>query len=462
MLECAKPFYLASKDLYVGCGTCVSCARKRSSSWALRVTKDIEYNFKKLRKKPDFTPAQNSLNGGLYYITLSYSGKYLPKKISEKGKVIRGEGDGFLYRSDLSNFKKRFRERIRRDFGVDGVRILGSGEYGPNNTHRPHFHMIVWNAPILKSADLRELVEKSWSIYDRCSKQYDLIGNIKVEEVVNSGDVASYVAKVSSYVTKNGVSEYCKLPGETNKEFCERTGKLTVPFITASRGIGLDYYTENVEEISRLGFCNSKGFKVSIPRYFLDKMVFYVGRTFYEDKVKRFLKYCSSRGLDLGVLGDKIGCLTLSEYLYHKGYLRSYKRKYRSRVLKYLEYSSVPFKLHNDFLNGCIPSFESCHNLFGDCDDALKSISDFRRSYGDFFDFYSSVVLKEQRYVDLLKASKAVSTYNFLMSVIHEGDSVENIVQRFRNRLEKEKQSACASEFRQRERLFNEACCSFV
>jgi len=148
--------------------------------------------------------------------------------------------------------------------------------------------------------------------------------------------------------------------------------------------------------------------------------------------------------------------------LYHKGYLRAYKRKYRSRLLKYLERSSVPFKLYGDFLKGCIPSFESCHNLYGDFDSVLKSISDFRRSYSDFFDIYSSVVLKEQRCVDLLKFSKAVSTYDSLMSVIHEGDSVDNIVQRFRNRLEREKQSACSSEFRQRERLLNEVYYSFV
>lgn len=455
MLECAKPVYLARKGLYVGCGSCVSCARKRSSSWALRVTKDIEYNFKKLKKRPDFTPALNSLNGGLYYITLSYSGKYLPINFSEKGRVVRGEGNGFLHRPDLSNFKKRFREHIRRYYGVDGVRILGSGEYGPNNTHRPHFHMIVWNAPKLKIADLQELVKKSWSVYDRKTKKYDLIGNVKVSEVIDPGDVASYVSKVTCYVTKKGVSEYCKLPGESNREFCERTGKLTVPFVSASQGIGLDYFTENMYEISRLGFCNSKGFKVSIPRYFLDKMAFYVGRTFYEDKVKRFLKYCSKQGLNLGVLGDRRGRLALSEYLYHKGYLRAYKRKHRAKLLKYLENAGVPSFLRFSFFKGIVPSF-FCSK------DYLQSISEFRRSYSDFFDSYSSVVLKEQRAVDFLEDSEFVRTYDSLMVCIHEHDSRDDIVQRFRNRLEKESRSACASEFRQRERLFNEAYYSFV
>lgn len=42
MLSCAKPYYLKDKGIYVGCGSCACCARKRASAWALRVIQDIK------------------------------------------------------------------------------------------------------------------------------------------------------------------------------------------------------------------------------------------------------------------------------------------------------------------------------------------------------------------------------------------------------------------------------------
>ena len=454
MLSCAKPYFLKDKKLYVGCGTCVCCARKRSSAWALRVVKDIETCRKKDNKKTrSCAPGCFCSTDGIYYITLSYSGKYLPIKLSEKGKVIRGEGDGFLYRKDLQNFKKRLRVNIERKYGVTGVRILASGEYGPNNTHRPHFHMIVWNCPQVEYKKFLDLVKKSWSVYDRSSKTSELIGNVNVQSVIKPGDVASYVAKVTSYVSKDGVSAYCKQPGETNAQFCKRTGKLTVPFVSASHGVGLDYFTENANEISRLGFCNDKGFKVSIPSFFLDKVAFLVGRDHFKYKVDRFLSYCTKKGLDLGNLLLKDNRIAVYDYLYFKSLLRAYKRTYYSRLVRALDKCGVFRDLRSKFLNGHFPVASFCY---------VDSIAKFLFEYGDRYASYSDFVVKHQFFVDILEKSVSVHQYNRLMKLIHLEDGKEDIVQRYKNALEKEKISAQRSAMRQMERKSYESHYSFV
>lgn len=433
MLSCAKPYFLKSKGLYVGCGSCLCCARKRSSAWALRVVKDIEYCRKKKEKQDGSVPAPSVIANGVYYITLSYKGKYLPLNFSENGKVVRGEGDGFLHRPDLTKFVKRLRSNVERIFGLVGLRVLGSGEYGPNNTHRPHFHLIVWNAPELGQQELQSLIEKSWSVYDRKRRERDLIGNVKVESVIDPGDVASYVSKVTSYVTKKGVSEYCKQPGETNADFVRRTGKLTVPFVTASLGIGADYFSENAEEISRLGYCGDHGFKVAMPRFFLDKVVALVGRDHFRYKVDRFLDYCLKQKIDLGILHFKSNRIPVYDYFYFKSVLRYVKRRFRHYLIDALDDCRIPKDLRRIFINGKIPGVSPF------------LVGDFLVKYGDFFSSYSDSVVKNQFFVDLLEHSAAVDCYNRLMGLLHLNDGEENIVQRYYNALAREKNFAQAS-----------------
>lgn len=446
MLACANPYYIHNLGLYVGCGSCVACARKRSSAWSLRVVKDIEYRRKK-RRSENGSPTKSLTHSDCYYITLTYSDKCLPIKIDEKGNVVRGHGDGFLHRPDLTKFIKRFRSHIARRYNMHDVRVLGSGEYGPNSTHRPHYHLIVWNAPSISYSELQELVQKSWSEYDRRTKEYtELYGNIKASFVADAGDVASYVSKVTSYVTKNGISEYCKQPGETNADFCERTGKLTVPFITASHGIGLDYFSENAEEISRLGFCNSNGFKVSIPRYFLDRVCDYVGRDHFKYKVSRFLNYCRRKGLDVGCLSDRGSQIALQDYMYYKSLLRNYKRVHRARLTRAMDECGIDPSIRSVMYNG---DYVSDHNW--------SAVAQFLLEYGSSYDIYSDFVVKHRFFISCLERSQAVLTYNRLMRKIHADDGPENIVQRYKNKLEKEKKSAYRSECRQRERYMAEA-----
>ena len=448
MLACANPYYIHNLGLHVGCGSCVCCARKRSSAWSLRVVKDIAYRRKK-RRSVDGPPTKNLTHSDCYYITLTYSDKYLPVDIDEKGNVVRGHGDGFLHRPDLTKFVKRLRSHIAREYDMDDVRVLGSGEYGPNNTHRPHYHLIVWNAPSISHSELQDLVTKSWSKYDRSKKEYtELYGNIKASFVWDPGDVSSYVSKVTSYVTKDGVSEYCKHPGESNADFIARTGKLTVPFITASHGIGLEYFSENAEEISRLGFCNSNGFKVSIPRYFLDHVCSLVGRDHFRYKVSRFLKYCKKKALDVGCLSERSAQVALQDYMYYKSLLREYKRCHRARLVRAMDDCGVPLELRSRLFAGYYPTID-----YGELDCIIRFIF----QYCDSYSVYSDFVIKHQFFIDSLEKSNAVHTYNRLMRDIHATDDKENIVQRYKNKLEMEKESAYRSEQRQLRRLDAEA-----
>lgn len=429
MLSCAKPYYLKDKGIYVGCGSCACCAKKRSSAWALRVTQDIKSCKKK--KRPDLCdPAVFQFLEGLYYITLTYDDKYLPIGFDEKGKVIRGQGDGFIYRKDLSNFMKRLRTNIDRNFCFNGVRYLGSGEYGPNGTHRPHFHLVVWNADGIDLARFTDMVKKSWSFYCKSSRERESFGIVKVQVPVSMSDCTSYVSKKTAYVTKDGVSEFCKQPGETNEQFTKRTGKLTAPFVGGSLGIGLDYFTESVEEISRLGYCVDGRYRVAIPRFFLDRVSELAGRSFFQYKFERFLKFARSKDIDVSFFDSRWNCASVVDYMYFKSLLSNYKRKWRYYLTKCLADCGVSRDLFSFFVRGEIPVVSGC---------ASYEVGRFLLEYGDSFSKYSDFVVKYQFFVDLLKRSSAVSFYESVIKKSHGGDSVEDIKQRYLNFLAREK-----------------------
>jgi len=429
MLSCAKPYYLKSKKIYVGCGSCACCARKRAAAWALRVTQDIK-SCKKKRKPELCNPADLDYLEGLYYITLTYNDKSLPVGFDEKGKIIRGDGDGIIYRKDLSLFIKRLRINIDRQFKFNGVRFLGSGEYGPTGTHRPHFHLVVWNADGIDFQEFKALVEKSWSFYDKSTGVRESIGFVNVQVPVNMSDCASYVSKKTAYVAKDGVSFFCKQPGETLEQYTNRTGKLTSPFVGGSLGIGLDYFTESAEEISRLGYCHDGKYPVAIPRFFLDRVSELVGRSFFEHKFERFLKFARSKDVDVSYFDSRWNCVSVVDYLYFNSLLSNYKRKWRYYLTKCLADCGVGRDLFSSFVRGEIPVISGCVSY---------EVGRFLLEYGDSFAKYSDFVIKYQFFVDSLKKSSAVNFYESVINKLHEGDSVEDIKQRYLNFLAREK-----------------------
>lgn len=93
----------------VPCGKCDSCIETRTKQWAARCVLEASLYPK------------NS------FITLTYNDNSLPRY--------------GLCKPDVQKFLKRLRKYL------DGkkIRYYCCGEYGPNGTHRPHYHMIIFN-----------------------------------------------------------------------------------------------------------------------------------------------------------------------------------------------------------------------------------------------------------------------------------------------------------------------------
>ena len=94
------------------------------------------------------------------FITLTYDDVHIPCVITDDDAVVYT-----LKVRDIQLFFKRFRQNIKRQLGIDNkIRYSVCGEYG-KNTHRPHYHAIIWNLPVDSNKDylkLLDCVERSW------------------------------------------------------------------------------------------------------------------------------------------------------------------------------------------------------------------------------------------------------------------------------------------------------------
>lgn len=118
MARCMFP-YSVERELYtsqenkyiqVPCGKCPECLKRRTASWSHRLEMEAQR-----------WPKQ-------FFITLTYDNEHVP--ISDNGFLT-------LRPEDLRNYWKRLRKRCGK------LRYYAIGEYG-TNTHRPHYHGIVF------------------------------------------------------------------------------------------------------------------------------------------------------------------------------------------------------------------------------------------------------------------------------------------------------------------------------
>lgn len=99
-----------SVRLSLPCGACLGCRMSRARGWALRCRLEL------------------GSHRAACWTTLTYDEDHVPPTLS---------------RSHLSDFVKRFRERVR----PAPVRFFASGEYG-ERTGRPHYHAILFGVPV--------------------------------------------------------------------------------------------------------------------------------------------------------------------------------------------------------------------------------------------------------------------------------------------------------------------------
>lgn len=106
-MSCNNQIYLKSKDMFVDCGKCYGCKKKKSSEWSIRLQCELTTNPKAL------------------FCTFTYDNDHLLSVNLDK--------------SDYQNFMKRLR------FNLDGrpIKYYAVGEYG-EQSFRKHFHAIIF------------------------------------------------------------------------------------------------------------------------------------------------------------------------------------------------------------------------------------------------------------------------------------------------------------------------------
>lgn len=179
------------------CGHCEICKETKIASFANRCIMESQCY--------DAAP---------WFVTLTYNDACLPP-------------DGASV-SDVQNFFKRLRSRFDY-YGVKNkLRYVAVAEYG-SNTHRIHYHALIWNFPKkYKYWDVRTLMREVWTLghvyLSQVSSTYVPKGSRK--PISNPDKVYEYVAK---YICKD-----CFVPFGQNPVFrltSRRHGGIGAPFI---------------------------------------------------------------------------------------------------------------------------------------------------------------------------------------------------------------------------------------
>lgn len=273
---CIAPISFKSVDSYgmdctmcVPCGKCNECLKDRQNSWKLRLMEESKnYAY-------------------LYFFTLTYNDKSLP---------VTDCGLSTACKRDVQLWLKKFRMAFERSQGVrlsDYFKYFICAEYGPNGTHRPHYHGLFMSD--LDYVHISGLF-KDWELNK---------GFVKWDSIVFNPDERQAVA--------NYVSKYC-----CKGEFASRAddiaaGLIEKAWIIVSKGVGASYCENNENrryhmpdsEVScpfreqldtiidrrKVSFDTGKKiFTYKMPRYYRERL--YMSKLPFEQKVWNKNKMC--------------------------------------------------------------------------------------------------------------------------------------------------------------------------
>lgn len=179
------PMYYA-----VPCNHCLICRKKKADSWATRCLMETQVH--------DYFPI---------FLTLTYSNENLPS-------------DGVSKR-DVQLFLNRLRMRFIRSGYDCTIRYICVAEYG-KNTHRAHYHLILWGIPSIDVRIIHDIFVNTW-----------MLGYINWSYIGKDGR-NSAVGYVVKYMRKE-----CFVPRGCNPTF----------FLCSKRngGIGYSYYKNYID-----------------------------------------------------------------------------------------------------------------------------------------------------------------------------------------------------------------------
>lgn len=111
--------------MHGNCHKCAACIAQKRSEWTFRLLQEMK------------------IATSAYFLTLTYSDEHVPKDLN-------------LSKEELQNFFKRLRV-AQSKVTKSQIRYYAIGEYG-ENTHRPHYHIILFNV----HNDVKPNLETIW------------------------------------------------------------------------------------------------------------------------------------------------------------------------------------------------------------------------------------------------------------------------------------------------------------
>jgi hypothetical protein len=225
------------RPMTIPCGQCIGCRQDKRREWALRMINE------KITSKDSI------------FLTLTYSDEHLPNGST-------------LVKRDIQLFFKRLRQADNND----NIRHFSVGEYG-DQTARPHYHCIIYNYFPSDTRKWDNTLYQSKSLEKIWGKGLALFGNVEY-------DSASYCAK---YTTKNFLTDQetkAKLTAKYGSKYAkiqtqkEKYGDREPEFALMSRrpAIGFDFLQKYKEQIINNGYLTIEGNKISLPRYYKNKL----------------------------------------------------------------------------------------------------------------------------------------------------------------------------------------------
>lgn len=207
--------------LVVPCGKCLLCKEKKARQWQTRCLAETA--------KSDYPPI---------FITLTYDNNHLP-----------AEG---VNKPDVQKFMKRLRKKLGKDGFDNKLRYVLVAEYG-KNTHRAHYHMLLWNMPFISNTGmaswqaLKEYIESSWQN-----------GWIGMEQCKDAS--GKYCMK---YIRKE-----CVVPEGSNSTFMLASRKRGIGYAFAADFTEYARNNVNITSLSILNKFDGSLTNCSIPDYF--------------------------------------------------------------------------------------------------------------------------------------------------------------------------------------------------
>ena len=198
---------IISSTMYVECGKCLVCREKKRKHFEALCSLECQEH--------DYLPL---------FITLTYNDANVP----EEGLRVK----------DVQDFFKRVRRGLDKRGFTDKIKYAYCGEYGTTNTHRPHYHILLYGFPqygaFKNYYKIDEFIKAKWN------KGFILM---KPCTDTNAG---RYVAK---YMTKQ-----LYIPGDYK----------VAPFVRHSYNMGVNFVKSVVEKVL-------PQVKEFVPIYYKDK-----------------------------------------------------------------------------------------------------------------------------------------------------------------------------------------------